>query len=532
MIIDALKDKIQKIIGKNALQIEGYSLDVEQQYQILKEHLRLTGIGLGVPHDFSDLGEAIKNCWLSMLERSKDELLSDGRESLTERLDGEFKAEPSEDNMQVRITLPPKNPIAFRDFPEEECDGVKVYGETSYNFHIATLSHYLHTAHFEGTPLEVRKHRSELMKLIREYIIYKDLQEVYDDEAVEHLAENPIQFDLFRDFYQVPFPNPPHPSHSFIDLFAGIGGIRIPFDELGYQCVFSSEWDAKACQTYFANFGVLPYGDITKIPADFIPKHDILLAGFPCQAFSIMGKMQGFADTRGTMFFEIERILEHHHTPYILLENVKQLVGHDGGRTFKVILERLDKLGYFVKWQVLNALDFGLPQKRERVIIVGFQHREDYEAFSFDIPHTPYNLADILEPDEDVDPTLFASEHIIAKRREKTDGKKIFYPSIWHENKAGNISVLDYSCALRTGASYNYLLVNGVRRPSSRELLRLQGFPEKYKIAVSHQDIRRQTGNSVAVPMIRMVANKINEIIKSKEYGASKVTRLKAAVNA
>ena len=196
-----------------------------------------------------------------------------------------------------------------------------------------------------------------------------------------------------------------------------------------------------------------------------------------------------------------------------------------------VILERLDQLGYFVKWKVLNALDFGLPQKRERVIIVGFQNKEDCDSFTFDIPHTPYSLSSILENDKDVDPSLFASKHIIAKRQEKTKGKTVFYPSIWHENKAGNISVLNYSCALRTGASYNYLLVNGIRRPSSRELLRLQGFPEKYKIAVSHQDIRRQTGNSVAVPMIRMVANKINEIIKIREYETSKTKGFKTAYN-
>ena len=179
---------------------------------------------------------------------------------------------------------------------------------------------------------------------------------------------------------------------------------------------------------------------------------------------------------------------------------------------------------YHVKWKVMNALDFGLPQKRERVIIVGFMDKADCDAFSFEIPHIPYNLADILESDECVDPALFASEHIIAKRREKTAGKQLSYPSIWHENKAGNISVLDYSCALRTGASYNYLLVNGVRRPTSRELLRLQGFPEKFRIVVSHQDIRRQTGNSVAVPMIRMVAQKINEIISNKnEYGTPEI---------
>lgn len=303
----------------------------------------------------------------------------------------------------------------------------------------------------------------------------------------------------------------------FIDLFAGIGGIRIPFDELGYQCVFSSEWDKAACQTYAANFGECPQGDITKIPERKIPAHDLLLAGFPCQAFSIMGKMQGFADTRGTMFFEIERILSYHKPSVILLENVKQLTTHDKGRTFKIILSRLEKLGYFVKWQVLNALDFGVPQKRERVIIVGFRNEEDFFSFNFDFQPQKYNLSDILEKDDKVDKSLFASDRIIRKRQESVKGKTVFYPSIWHENKSGNISILDYACALRTGASYNYLLVNGYRRLSSRELLRLQGFPDSYKIVVSHQEIRRQTGNSVAVPMIRAIAKKINNILK-KEY--------------
>lgn len=428
--------------------------------------------------------------------------------------------------------------ISLIDFPEEERAEKNIsmafYGETSYENQMAVLSHFLHN-HQKKLTIE---EQTEIISAIRDYLERKEyhqglnLDNMTDDEVLE-VAKDPAQYTLFSDFFNVPFPAPENPQFTFIDLFAGIGGIRIPFDEMGYQCVFSSEWDAKACKTYFANFGTVPFGDITKIPAERIPKHDILLAGFPCQAFSIMGKMQGFADTRGTMFFEIERILKHHHTPYILLENVKQLVGHDGGRTFKVILERLNELGYYVKWEVLNALDFGLPQKRERVIIVGFLDKADYDSFSFEIPHKKYNLADILEPDDKVDPTLFASDQIVTKRREKTLGKKLFYPSIWHENKAGDISVHDYSCALRTGASYNYLLVNGVRRPSSRELLRLQGFPEKYKIAVSHQDIRRQTGNSVAVPMIRMVAQKINEIIKKKElYGTSKVKRLKAVANA
>ena len=303
---------------------------------------------------------------------------------------------------------------------------------------------------------------------------------------------------------------------KFIDLFAGIGGIRIPFDELGYECVFSSEWDAKACKTYEANFGDVPHGDITKIEAKDIPSFDICLAGFPCQAFSIMGKMQGFADTRGTMFFEIERILAYHKPKAILLENVKQLVTHDKGRTFKIILDKLAALGYHVKYQVLNALDFGLPQKRERIIIVGFRDSALADKFNFDFSRKTYSLSSILEDDDKVESSYYASDRIREKRKASVVGKEVFYPSMWHENKSGNISVLGYSCALRTGASYNYILVNGVRRPTSRELLRLQGFPDSYKIVVSNADIRRQTGNSVAIPMIRMVAEKIDKLLKGE----------------
>jgi DNA (cytosine-5)-methyltransferase 1 len=285
---------------------------------------------------------------------------------------------------------------------------------------------------------------------------------------------------------------------------------------MGYQCVFSSEWDKHAQRTYLANFGEMPFGNICKESTkQFIPKEfDVLLAGFPCQAFSIMGKRRGFEDTRGTLFFEVASILDKHKPKAFLLENVKQLVSHDGGRTFETILNSLTDLGYHFKWKVLNALDFGLPQKRERVIIVGFRDKGLVDEFDFNFRRVPYDLAQILENDSDVDESLFASEMIYNKRIESTKGKQVFYPSIWHENKSGNISVLDYACALRTGASYNYLLVNGRRRPSSRELLRLQGFPDTYKIAVSHGEIRRQTGNSVAVPMIREIAKKIDNILK------------------
>lgn len=189
-----------------------------------------------------------------------------------------------------------------------------------------------------------------------------------------------------------------------IDLFAGIGGIRLGFTSHGCENVFTSEWDKDAQKMYAVNFHENPYGDITTINPEAIPDHDILLAGFPCQPFSIIGNMQGFADTRGTLFFEIEKILKIKQPYAFFLENVKQLKTHDGGRTFQVILKKLRELGYYVHFTVLNALNFGLPQKRERVIIVGFK-----ENICFKFPpllghYQP--LSKILEVDSEVDKKL------------------------------------------------------------------------------------------------------------------------------
>lgn len=415
------------------------------------------------------------------------------------------------DNKHMAVTLV--------DFPAEfdESTMLKIYDMTSYENYLAVLSQYLHNRDSETS----KENRIEIISALLDFLREKgdnheDLTYSYD--YVDTILREPEQYSLFSEFFHVPFPNPisEKDSFSFIDLFAGIGGIRLPFTEMGYQCVFSSEWDKHAQQTYLANFGEMPFGDISKESTkQFIPKEfDVLLAGFPCQAFSIMGKRRGFEDTRGTLFFEVASILDKHKPKAFLLENVKQLVSHDGGKTFETILNSLTDLGYHFKWKVLNALDFGLPQKRERVIIVGFRDKGLVDEFDFNFKRVPYDLAQILENDSDVDESLFASEMIYNKRIESTKGKQVFYPSIWHENKSGNISVLDYACALRTGASYNYLLVNGRRRPSSRELLRLQGFPDTYKIAVSHGEIRRQTGNSVAVPMIREIAKKIDNILK------------------
>lgn len=304
-------------------------------------------------------------------------------------------------------------------------------------------------------------------------------------------------------------------NFKFIDLFAGIGGLRLPFEELGGKCVFSSEWDAYAQKTYEANFNEMPFGDITKISANDIPDHDILLAGFPCQPFSIIGNGKGFADTRGTLFFEIERILKEKKPDAFLLENVKRLVNHDKKRTFKVIVNRLNELGYHTHWRVMNALDYGLPQKRERVIIVGFKSEN---SFIFPQPHrSRANLADFLEPHEIVEKKHFASQRIVQHRLDKVKGRNIKRPAIWHENKGGNIGIHEYSCALRAGASYNYLLVDGIRRLTARENLNLQGFPKGFKIVVPDSQIRKQAGNSVPINMIRDVAKQMLKAMNSAE---------------
>ena len=303
-------------------------------------------------------------------------------------------------------------------------------------------------------------------------------------------------------------------NFKFIDLFAGIGGIRLGFESVGGECVFSSEWDTFAQDTYEANFGERPAGDITKIDPVTIPNHDILLGGFPCQAFSICGDQKGFSDTRGTLFFNIEEILRVKKPFAFMLENVKNLKSHDKGRTFRAIVKHLEDLGYFVHHTILNSLDFGVPQKRERTIIVGFKKNL---AFSFPKPiGIKTNLLDILEDDDDVDEKHFVSEKI---RKQRFDKVKPNYPipSIWHENKSGNISALEYSCALRAGASYNYLVVNGIRRPTPRELLRLQGFPDSFKIVVPYTQIRKQAGNSVSVPVIKAVAKEMLFSISSNK---------------
>lgn len=315
---------------------------------------------------------------------------------------------------------------------------------------------------------------------------------------------------------KVPYPAPRKGKFTFIDLFAGIGGIRLGYQALGGKCVFSSEWDEAAAKTYEANFGVKPHGDITKIAPKDIPDFDVLLAGFPCQPFSIIGDKEGFAhETQGTLFFNIEKILIAKKPKAFMLENVRNLTAHDGGRTFRVIVAHLKKAGYDVHYKVLNALDYGVPQKRERIIICGFRRPV---AFEFPPPlpkDRRKTVADIIDPAADKDKSLFVRPAIRASRLERLKDKNFPRPYISHENVAGSITPHDYSCALRAGASANYILINDERRPSPREMLRIQGFPDDFRIVVNYGQIKHQTGNSVAVPVMRAVAERVVAQLKN-----------------
>ena len=280
-----------------------------------------------------------------------------------------------------------KKNISIVDFPEEEKVvgniGVKVYGETSYENQMAVLSHYLHNSHQKLTKNE----QIEIIEAIREFLSRKEFRQKIDvdeltDSEVLKVAEDPAQYDLFSQFFDVPFPAPEKPKFTFIDLFAGIGGFRIAMQTQGGKCVFSSEWNVYAQKTYFANFGEMPFGDITKESTKgYIPKKfDILCAGFPCQPFSIagvskknsLGRETGFKDkTQGTLFFDVADIISRHRPKAFYLENVKNLTAHDKGKTFKVIKETLEELNYSIYYQVMDGQTY-VPQHRERIMIVGF----------------------------------------------------------------------------------------------------------------------------------------------------------------
>ena len=296
---------------------------------------------------------------------------------------------------------------------------------------------------------------------------------------------------------------------KFIDLFAGVGGIRIPFDELGGSCVFTSEFDKFAQLTYAANFGETPQGDITLISEKEIPNHDLLLAGFPCQAFSQAGLKKGFKETRGTLFFDIARILDYKKPKAFLLENVKGLRGHDKGKTFKTIIATLNELGYeTLESKVLNAKHFGLPQNRERIFIIGFKKHVN---FQFPEPlNTPTRLGNILQKrvkDKYTISDKMWAGHQLRKEKHAKKGYGFGY-SIFDRDSEYSSTI---SARYYKDGSEILIKQKGKnpRRLTPREASRLQGFPEDFVIPVSDAQAYKQFGNAVPVSLIREIAKQI-----------------------
>ncbi|MCK5536587.1 MAG: DNA cytosine methyltransferase [Bacteroidales bacterium] len=309
---------------------------------------------------------------------------------------------------------------------------------------------------------------------------------------------------------------------KIIDLFAGIGGIRLGFENASnnnIECVFTSEWDKYSTQTYLSNFNDFNiHGDIKKIDEKFIPKHDILLAGFPCQPFSQAGLKKGFSDTRGTLFFDIERILISKKPQMFLLENVKQLKGHDKGRTLETILSHLRKIGYKnVQYKVLRARDFGLPQNRERIYIVGFL--DNSIKFEFPKPtFEPTRVAKILEKNVDEKYTIsdkLWSGHQRRKKENKLKGKGFGYGIVNEKSEYTNtISARYYKDGSEILISQDN---KNPRKLTPREAARLQGFPDSFKIPVSNTQAYRQFGNSVPVKVVEKIATQMLKYIKLDE---------------
>lgn len=315
----------------------------------------------------------------------------------------------------------------------------------------------------------------------------------------------------------------------YIDLFAGIGGFHLAMNFYGAECVFASEWDSFAAKVYENNFGIKPHGDITKIKEENIPIHDILCAGFPCQAFSISGKQKGFEDTRGTLFFDIARIAAYHKPKILFLENVKNLEKHDKGKTLEVILKTLNTLNYNVFFKVLNASDFGLPQNRERIFFVCFRKDLNIQDFKFPLPiFKKVALNDILEPMPNIK-TINRADIKIYKKYEplKNMFGDIELPNkpiqVGLVNKGGQgeriYSTYGHACTLsaygggvgsKTGL---YLVKEHIRKLTPRECARLQGFPDDFIIDNNINQAYKQFGNSVAVNVLKEIIKQIIEVI-------------------
>lgn len=388
--------------------------------------------------------------------------------------------------------------VKFSEFTNELDSVLREERDTA----LAYVTHYLHTA---KTPAA----------------------DYFAPEAKKHIP-GPLWRRKPQIEWDIPLAPKAKTTFDFIDLFAGIGGMRIAMQQLGGRCVFSSEWDGPAQLSYLRNFGEMPFGDITKVDEGSIPDHDLLLAGFPCQAFSIAGKRGGFSDTRGTLFFHVARILEHKRPRAFLLENVKGLINHDRGKTLATILRVLrEDLGYFVpEPQLVNAKHFGVPQNRERIIIVGFSPSTNITEFEYP-EHLPLTRSFVdLREGSPVSAKYYLSETYLStlrehRRRHEAAGHGFGYEVIPDNGIANAIVVggmgrernlvVDHRQTDLTPVTNIKGDINreGIRRMTPREWARLQGFPDEYRIVVSDAQAYKQFGNSVAVPAIEAVGKAV-----------------------
>lgn len=324
-------------------------------------------------------------------------------------------------------------------------------------------------------------------------------------------------------------------GYTFIDLFAGIGGFRIALESLGAQCIYSNEWDEYAKETYRLNFGEVPEDDITKVDEKTIPDHDILCAGFPCQAFSISGKQKGFEDSRGTLFFDIARIVHEKQPKVILMENVKNFATHDNGRTLNVVRKIINQLGYSFEYDVLNPIHYGVPQKRERIYMVCFRNDVSRESFVF--PETiklEHYVEDFLLPDEKTQDYVVKrddlvlndnagfSENVNRTLRVGTVGKggqgeRIYSP----KGIAITLSAYGGGVFSKTGG---YLVNGKTRKLHPRECARLMGFPDSYKLNQNRNQAYKQLGNSVVIDVLQLIGIQIGKALNHEYSGIKQLS--------
>lgn len=436
-----------------------------------------------------------------------------------------------------------KDTFSLFDFCKKHAGKMEVYGEETLDENgelipfieqAAIITHYLQLGH-KNVALPYAEKAKAILNLWYDFIFEnkKENEYVVSEPCVAY------QESLFPDLFQAPFKAPHNPKFKFIDLFAGIGGFRMAFQNLGGECVFSSEWDEQAKKTYYANYGEVPFGDITKettknkIPKDF----DILCAGFPCQAFSLAGKRRGFEETRGTLFFDVAEILRRYQPKAFFLENVKGLAIHDKGKTLETILNTLDEVGYVVPDpQLLNAMHFGVPQHRERIYIVGFRKDLGIGKNDFKYPERHKDIPCWLDVREEspVPAKYYLSETYVEtlrrhRARHEAAGHGFGYKIIDDHSVANAIVcggmgrecnlVLDFrqTNLVPTTNIKGEINKEGIRKMTPREWARLQGYPDDFRIVVADASAYKQFGNSVAVPAIQATAEQLLNTLRN--YG-------------